>query len=88
MTNQVDNANITEQRSITDTVLNYADVLAMVLKEYDRLNRKRRPFARPSQDIAESGARKALIAWTRMPTTEKIEFRAAAHIGRKLKSTK
>lgn len=61
---------------------------AMVLAEYHRLNGKRGPSPRPSNDVSVFGTVKPIKAWKRMSPAEIWDFRASAHIGRILQTRK
>ncbi|MGO7452063.1 hypothetical protein ACC696_36640 [Rhizobium ruizarguesonis] len=89
MTTQVENTKNTKQPVIIDaSMITRADFTAMVLAEYDRLNGKRGPSPRLSNDVSVSGTRKAFKAWKRMSPAEIWEFRASAHIGPILQTRK
>ncbi|MGR9276256.1 hypothetical protein ACU8KI_16775 [Rhizobium leguminosarum] len=75
-------------RTDAPPVLDRAALMAMILEEYDRLNRNRRRSPRVSKDVAVNGSLKAIKAWKRMSPAEIWDFRASAHIGRILQTSK
>ncbi|MGR9252991.1 hypothetical protein [Rhizobium leguminosarum] len=86
MTTQVENTKNTKQPVIIDAAMITRE--AMVLAEYDRLNGKRGPSPRLSNDVSVFGTVKPIKAWKRMSPAEIWDFRAAARITGMLETTR